>query len=158
MQNDVVEKYDDAIKSSIKVLFEMINKKRPLPMPLKDEVLYYCGPTPAFDDKAIGSCGPTTSSRMDPFTLPLLRKGLGGMIGKGNRSTDIQRAIKKFNAVYFIATGGAGALLSKKIIKNKTLCFKELGPEAIYEIEVKDFPVIVAIDSRGRNIFAKLKK
>ena len=138
---------------SHKKFFEIISKKRPLPMSLKDEVLYYCGPTPAFGDKAIGSCGPTTSSRMDPFTIPLLKRGLGGMIGKGRRSEEVRRAIKRFKSVYFIATGGIGALLSKKIKRASVIAFRELGTEAIYELEVEDFPVTVAIDTKGRDVY-----
>ena len=141
-----------------KRLAERVRKKRRIPVALADGIVYYTGPAPAPPGKVIGSCGPTTSSRMDPFTLPLLKKGLGGMIGKGNRSGSIQKAIKRFGAVYFVAIGGAGALLSKKIKRKRILCFKELGPEAIYELEVKDFPVIVGIDSKGRNIYEGLGK
>ena len=141
-----------------KRLVDLIKKKQKLPLDLKNSIIYYAGPTPPPPGKVIGSCGPTTSSRMDPFTLPLLKKGLTAMIGKGTRSTDIQRAIKTFSAVYFVALGGAGALLSKKIKKSKVLCFRELGPEAIYKLKVEDFPVIVGIDSNGRNIYERRRK
>jgi len=136
-----------------KRLLEMIRARRPIPIHLKDEVLYYCGPTPPPPGKVIGSCGPTTSSRMDPFTIPLLKDGLGGMIGKGERSKEIRDAIKRFKAVYFIATGGVGALLSQKIKNMSLVAFRDLGTEAIYELEVEDFPVIVAIDSKGKDIY-----
>jgi len=141
-----------------KRLVDLIKKKQKLPIDLKNSIIYYAGPTPPPPGKIIGSCGPTTSSRMDPFTLPLLKKGLIAMIGKGTRSTDIQKAIKRFSAVYFVALGGAGALLSKKIKKSEILCFRELGPEAIYKLEVEDFPVIVGIDSSGRNIYERRRK
>jgi len=126
-----------------KRLVELIKKGKRLPIDLKNQTIYYCGPTKTRPGKIIGSCGPTTSSRMDAFTQPLLKTGLRGMIGKGNRSKEIARAIKKYNAVYFIAIGGAGAYLSKKVRKLKIAAFKDLGPEAVYKLEVKDFPVIV---------------
>jgi len=138
-----------------KRLIEMIRERRSLPISLRDQTLYYCGPTPPPPGKAIGSCGPTTSSRMDPFTIPLLKKGLGVMIGKGGRSPDIRAAIKRYKGVYLIATGGTGALLSAKVNKASLAAFGDLGPEAIYELEVEGFPVIVAIDSKGRDIYDK---
>ena len=101
----------------------------------------------------IGSCGPTTSARMDRYTPLLLKLGLKGMIGKGNRSEDVKKAIKRSGAVYFTAVGGTGALLSRKITKAKVIAFRDLGPEAIYELELKDFPVLVGIDSYGRSIY-----
>jgi len=136
-----------------KRLAELIKKHRRLPVDLKNQVIYYCGPTKTPRGKIIGSCGPTTSSRMDEFTPLLLRKGLKGMIGKGNRSQEVIRSIKKYKAVYFITLAGCGALLARKVIRAKPIAFKNLGPEAIYKLEVKDFPVIVAIDSRGRTIY-----
>ena len=136
-----------------KNLQALIDGNKSLPVPIKDEIIYYAGPTPAPPGRAIGSCGPTTSSRMDVFTPALLKKGLGGMIGKGERSKSVKQAIKKYGAVYFIATGGAGALLSKRIKKAKCVSLKHLGPEAIYSLEVEDFPVIVAVDSKGRSIY-----
>jgi fumarate hydratase subunit beta len=138
-----------------KRLTEMIKRREELPISLKDEVLYYCGPTPPSPDRIIGSCGPTTSSRMDPFTIPLLKRGLGGMIGKGERSKEVRQAIKRCKAVYFIATGGAGALLSQKVNKMAVVGFRELGTESIHELEVKDFPVTVAIDARGNDIYER---
>ncbi|MFH1753875.1 MAG: FumA C-terminus/TtdB family hydratase beta subunit [Candidatus Omnitrophota bacterium] len=136
-----------------KRLVDMIDRREDLPVHLKDEILYYCGPTPPPPGRAIGSCGPTTSARMDGFTLPLLKLGLAGMIGKGRRSKDVRQAIKAFKAVYFIATGGAGALLSQKVDRMSVVAFRDLGAEAIYELRVKDFPVIVAIDTKGGDIY-----
>ena len=138
-----------------KNLVDMVNKHKPLPVDLKGEVLYYCGPTPPPPGRPIGSCGPTTSSRMDGFTLPLLKLGLCGMIGKGGRSKEVRRAIKSFNAVYFVATGGAGALLAQKVERMSVVAFRELGTEAMHELYVKEFPVIVAIDTKGRDIYEK---
>ena len=141
-----------------KKMVESIKKKKPLPFNLKSQFIYYAGPTPAPKGMPIGSCGPTTSSRMDAYTVPLLERGLKGMIGKGKRSESVIKAIKKFKAVYFIAVGGAAALLATKIKKAKVIAYPELGTEAICELEVKDFPVIVAIDCKGRNIFDRKKK
>lgn len=138
-----------------KRLAAIISENKELPIPLKEETLYYCGPTPPPPGRVIGSCGPTTSSRMDPFTVILLKKGLAAMIGKGRRSDGIRKAIKKYKAVYFIATGGAGALLSQKVKRMAVVAFRDLGTESIHELEVKDFPVTVAIDAKGRDIYEK---
>ena len=105
---------------------------------LRNQIIYYCGPTATPRHKAVGSCGPTTSMRMDKFVGPLLRKGLLAMIGKGRRSKEVKQLIKKYKAVYFLAPAGCGALLAKKVISKKLVCFKELGPESIYRLEVKD--------------------
>lgn len=136
-----------------KRLSDLIKKGKPLPLNLKDAIIYYAGPTPARPGKAIGSCGPTTSSRMDPFTPQLIRLGLGAMIGKGDRSDEVIDAIKKHKCVYFLATGGVGALLSTKVKAAKVILYSDLGPEAIYKLEVRDFPLIVGIDSKGRDIY-----
>ena len=136
-----------------KRLCELLKRGRRRPLNLKDAVIYYCGPTPARPGKAIGSCGPTTGSRMDAFTPELLKQGLGGMIGKGNRSREVIKAIKKHKCVSFLAVGGIGALLSTKVKSAKAILFKDLGPEAVYKLEVKDFPLMVGIDSKGRNIY-----
>lgn len=133
-------------------LIKDIARKKP-PFDLRNEVIYYTGPTPASPGRAIGSCGPTTSGRMDPFTPFLLKAGLKGMIGKGKRSEDVKRAIKKHKAVYFLTIAGAGAYLSKKIVEAKPVFYKDLGTEAIYRLKLKDFPVIVGIDSKGRSIY-----
>ncbi|MBI5124487.1 MAG: Fe-S-containing hydro-lyase, partial [Candidatus Omnitrophica bacterium] len=132
-----------------KRLCDSLRKGRKLPLNLKDAVIYYTGPTPAKAGKVIGSCGPTTSSRMDPFTPELIKLGLGGMIGKGDRSEEVTTAIKKYRCVYFIAIGGAGALISTKVKASKVILFNDLGPEAVHKLEVKDFPLIVGIDSKG---------
>jgi fumarate hydratase subunit beta len=134
-------------------LVELLRKKKRLPIPLEGQVIYYSGPTPAPPGWAIGSCGPTTSSRMDAFTPALLKAGLKGMIGKGDRSGDVVEVIKKFKAIYFLTLAGMGALLSEKVKGARIIAYPELGPEAIYELKVKDFPVMVGIDSRGGNIY-----
>ena len=136
-----------------KKIVEAIKRRKSLPFDLKNQVIYYAGPTPAPRGMPIGSCGPTTSSRMDSYTVPLLEKGLTGMIGKGKRSEVVIKAIKKFKAVYFIAVGGAAALLATKVKKAKVIAYPELGTEAVRKLEVKDFPMIVAIDCKGWNIF-----
>jgi fumarate hydratase subunit beta len=136
-----------------KRLVEAISKRRKLPFDLKNQIIYYCGPTKRPKGKIIGSSGPTTARRMDEFTLVLLKAGLKGMIGKGNRSKQAVVAIKKYKAVYFITYAGCGALLSKYVKQAKPIAYKDLGPEAIYKLEVKEFPLIVAIDSKGKNIY-----
>ena len=131
----------------------MQNKKTPID--LKGAVIYYCGPTPAARGKVIGSAGPTTSRRMDEFTSPLLKNWLTAMIGKGDRCLEVLQAIKKYRGVYFITYAGCGALLSKYVYSSKVIAFPDLGPEAIRRLEVKDFPLIVAIDCKGDNIFRR---
>ncbi len=138
-----------------KRLVELIMKKNRLPLDLKNRVIYYCGPTKTPPGRTIGSCGPTTSARMDKFTAPLLAAGVKAMIGKGRRSEEVRRLIKKYKAVYFLATGGAGAFLSKRVVFAKPVFFKELGPEAVFKLQVKDFPLIVGIDSKGTDVFKK---
>lgn len=137
-----------------KRLVEILKKdSQRLPFDIRGAVIYYCGPNPAMPGKVIGSCGPTTSSRMDRFTPPLLSAGLRGMIGKGRRSQYVTEAIKKFGSVYFITFAGAGAYLYTKVSSSELLAFEDLGPEAIFKLQVKDFPAIVAIDSKGRSVF-----
>jgi fumarate hydratase subunit beta len=126
-----------------KRLVELIKNRKRLPFDLKRAVIYYCGPTQRRPGAVIGSCGPTTSGRMDAFTPTMLRAGLKAMIGKGSRSKEVIAAIKKHKAVYFTTIGGAGAYLSKKVKKAKVIAFRDLGPEAIHKLEVRDFPVIV---------------
>jgi len=138
-----------------KSLTEAIKKGEKLPFDLKDQIIYYCGPTKTPKGKIIGSCGPTTSSRMDEFTPLLLKGGLKGMIGKGNRSQEVINTIKKYKAIYFLTYSGCGALLSKFVEKAELIAFEDLGPEAIYRLEVKDFPLIVGIDSKGRSVYDK---
>lgn len=137
-----------------KRLAKAIKNGKKLPIDLKGAVIYYCGPTATPKGKIIGSCGPTTSSRMDEFTPALLKAGLRGMIGKGARSKEIVEAIRKYKAVYFLTYAGCAALLSKCVKSAKAVAYKDLGPEAIYRLEVKDFPLIVGIDARGRNIYS----
>jgi len=136
-----------------KRLVETIKKKKKLPVDLKNAIIYYCGPTPAPRGKAIGSCGPTTSSRMDTFTPLLLKAGVKGMIGKGRRSKKVKEAIKKYKAIYFITHAGCGALLSRYVKGAKTVAYKNLGPEAIYKLDVENFPLTVCIDSKGRDLY-----
>ena len=126
-----------------KRLRDALKEGKKIPVVLKGETIYYVGPSPHRKGEVIGSCGPTTSSRMDPFTPLLLKHGLIGMIGKGERSKEVNLAIKKHKAVYFITIGGAGAYLSGKVKSAKVVAYKDLGPEAIYRLEVRDFPVIV---------------
>lgn len=132
-----------------KRLSEMIQNGQTLPLSLSSTFIYYCGPTPARDDGQFGSAGPTTSARMDPFTPLLLDNGLPGMIGKGARSEAVRKSVMQNKAVYFITFGGAGAYLAKKIKSQKIVAFPEFGTEAIYELNVEDFPVIVGIDNTG---------
>lgn len=136
-----------------KRLAETISKGEKIPIDLRGKIFYYCGPTKTPKGKIIGACGPTTSSRMDEFTPILLKAGLRAMIGKGERSKEVVAAIKKYKAVYFLAYAGCGALLSTYVKKARPIAYSDLGPEAIYEMEVQDFPVIVGIDAKGKNIY-----
>ena len=132
-----------------KRLYELLEKGEPLPVDLRDQIIYYTGPTPAPPGRAIGSCGPTTSYRMDCYTPALLEQGLRGMIGKGRRSQEVIDAIVRHGAVYFSAEGGCGALLANYVTKRDVLAFPDLGTEAIHRLEVKDFPVTVFCDCHG---------
>lgn len=134
-------------------MYEEIKKGHTPPFNITDSIIYYMGPTPEREGQVIGSAGPTTSSRMDKYTPTLLDLGLKGMIGKGIRNKEVISSMVKNKAVYFAAVGGAGALLSKKIIKSKVIFYEDLGTEAIRELYVEDFPVIVAIDSKGNNLY-----
>lgn len=138
-----------------KRIITAIKSGKKIPFELRKATIYYCGPTQTPKGKVIGSCGPTTALRMDIFTPFLLAKGLRGMIGKGNRSKEVKEAIKKYKGIYFIAYAGCGALLSKFVKKSAVLAYSDLGPEAILKLEVKDFPLIVAIDVKGRSIYGK---
>ena len=135
---------------------EALEKGETLPLELRKKMIYYMGPSPAREGKVIGSAGPTTASRMDRYTPALLDLGLAGMIGKGKRSKEVKEAIIRNKAVYFAAIGGAGALLSKSIIKSEVIAYDDLGTEAIRKLEVKDFPVIVVIDSTGNDLYEKV--
>lgn len=132
---------------------ELLNSGQALPFPLQDTLIYYMGPSPTQPGEIIGSAGPTTSGRMDKFTPRLLDLGLPGMVGKGPRSSDVTDSLIKNKAVYFYAFGGCGALYAEHIIKSELTAFPELGPEAVFKLEVKDFPLITAIDSKGGSIF-----
>ena len=136
-----------------KRLTESLEKGEVLPLPLENEIIYYLGPTPARPGQVIGSAGPTTSSRMDKYAPKLLSLGQTGMIGKGRRSDAVISSMKENCAVYFAAVGGAGALLSKCIKKAEVLAYEDLGAEAIYKLEVENFPVIVVIDCEGNNLY-----
>ena len=136
-----------------KKIMEQINTNIATPFDINGAVIYYAGPTPTPDNLAIGSCGPTTSSRMDKFAPKLLDMGLFAMIGKGPRSVEVCDAITRNSAIYFCAVGGAGALASKSIIDAQVIAFDELGCESVKKITLKDFPLIVAIDSKGGNLF-----
>lgn len=124
-----------------------------LPYDLKDAVIYYVGPTPAPENLPIGSCGPTTSSRMDVFSPLLLDNGLAAMIGKGPRNEEVCNAIERNKAVYFCAVGGAGALLAKAVKKCEVIAYEDLGCESVKKMEIENLPVIVAIDCNGGNLF-----
>ena len=132
---------------------EALDRGEKLPFDMQDNVIYYLGPTPAREGRPIGSAGPTTSSRMDKYTPSLLDLGLRGMIGKGKRNQAVIDAIVRNKSVYFAAVGGAGAILSKRIISSEVIAYDDLGTEAIRKMEVKDFPVIVVIDSKGNNLY-----
>lgn len=132
---------------------EMLDENKELPFELKDNLIYYMGPSPAREGRPIGSAGPTTSSRMDKYAPTLLDLGLKGMIGKGKRSKEVKEAVIRNKAVYFAAIGGAGAILSKAIIKSEIIAFEDLGAEAILKLEVKDFPVIVVMDHKGNDLY-----
>lgn len=133
-------------------LVDLIKAGKPLPFDMEGAVIYYVGPCPAKPGEVIGSAGPTTSVRMDGLTIPLLQRGLKGMIGKGNRGPEIIDALKKYRAVYFAAVGGAGALIAQRIKEVEIIAYPELGAEAIRRMVVEDFPVIVAVDSRGNSL------
>lgn len=132
---------------------EALDQGNALPIELEGNVIYYMGPSPAREGRAIGSAGPTTASRMDRYAPKLLDLGLGAMIGKGKRSQAVTDAIVRNNSVYFAAVGGAGALLSQRILSSEVVAYEDLGAEAIRRLEVKDFPVIVVIDSQGNNLY-----
>ena len=136
-----------------KRLCELVAQGKELPLPIKDAVIYFVGPTPAKEGQAIGSAGPTTSYRMDAYSPILIAQGHTGMIGKGKRDQNVINAMKEHGAVYFGAIGGAGALLSKCIKKAEVIAYEDLGAEAIRRLEVEDFPVVVIIDSEGNNLY-----
>jgi fumarate hydratase subunit beta len=136
-----------------KRMIELIEKNKQLPIEIKGQIIYYVGPAPAKPGYACGSAGPTTSYRMDPYTPALLDKGLKGMIGKGLRSKEVIDSMKKNHAVYFAAVGGAAALIAQSIKKLEIITYEDLGTEAIHRYYVEDFQTIVAIDSKGNNLY-----
>jgi fumarate hydratase subunit beta len=138
-----------------KRLCELIERGEQLPIPVKEQIFYFVGPTPARPGRVIGSAGPTTSARMDRFSPILLAAGLKGMIGKGYRNDAVRDALKKYCAVHFAAVGGAGALLSQYIVSAEVAAYEDLGAEAIRKLELKEFPAIVAYDSYGGNVFKR---
>ena len=136
-------------------LFDLLKSGKDLPFDLRGQVIYYVGPTPAKPGEVIGSAGPTTSYRMDAFAPALIEKGLKGMIGKGMRSDQVKEAMKRHKAVYFATTGGAGALLAKRVKKAEVVAYDDLGPEAIRRLEVEDLPVIVVNDVEGNDLYVE---
>jgi len=141
-----------------KRLFDLLRDGKDLPFDIRGQIIYYVGPTPSKPDHVFGSAGPTTSYRMDAYSPTLIEKGLKGMIGKGMRSDAVKEAMKKFKAIYFAATGGAGALLAKRVKKAEVVAYEDLGPEAIRRLEVEDLPVIVINDVRGNDLYIEGEK
>jgi fumarate hydratase subunit beta len=136
-------------------LVELIKKGEKLPFDPAGQVIYFVGPTPPPPGKVIGSCGPTTSYRMDPYSPYLIEKGLRGMIGKGKRAPEVVDAMKKHGAAYFGATGGAGALIAGCVKESEIVAYEDLGPEAIRRLVVKDFPLVVIIDRYGDDLYQR---
>lgn len=136
-----------------KRMTEALAEGKELPFDIKNQTIYYMGPSPAREGRPIGSAGPTTASRMDKYTPQLLNLGLGAMIGKGKRTQDVKEAVIRNQSVYFAAVGGAGALLSKCIKKAEVIAYDDLGTEAIRKLEVENLPVIVVIDCEGNNLY-----
>jgi fumarate hydratase subunit beta len=136
-----------------KRLIAALRAGQPLPVELQGETIFYVGPAPTPPGKVIGAAGPTTSGRMDSYTPELLKIGLKGMVGKGQRSREVVAAMVQYRAVYFAALGGAGTLSAQAIQRAEVICYPDLGPEAIHRLEVKDFPVIVAIDADGNDLY-----
>ena len=141
-----------------KRLKDMMDKGEPLPFELKDAVIYYVGPTPARPGQVIGSAGPTTSSRMDPYVPEFMEHGMKAMIGKGRRSAEVRQAIMKHHGIYFIAAGGAGALLAKAIVSRETVAFDDLLAEAVTRLTLQDFPCFVGIDCEGNDIYDSVER
>ena len=138
-----------------KRLVDLLKEGKTLPIDVRGQIIYFAGPSPAKPGQVIGSVGPTTSYRMDAYSPALIEKGLKGMIGKGMRSEAVKEAMKKYKAVYFAATGGAGALLAKRVKKAEVVAYEDLGPEAIHRLEVEDFPAIVVNDTAGNDLYVE---
>lgn len=141
-----------------KRLIELLDEGKKLPINIKDETIYYVGPSPEKPGQVIGSAGPTTSYRMDAYAPRLLDLGLKGMIGKGARNQEVIDAIVRNNGIYFGAIGGAAALIAKSIVKSEIVAYEDLGAEAIRRLEVKDMPLTVIIDSTGKNLYVEGQK
>lgn len=140
-----------------KRMIEALDQGKPLPIDIKGQIIYFMGPSPAKPGRPIGSAGPTTSGRMDAYSPRLIAEGLKGMVGKGLRSQAVKDAMVKHKAVYLGAIGGAGALISKSIKKAEVVAYEDLGPEAIYRLEVEDFPVTVINDIYGGDLYQQGK-
>ena len=138
-----------------KRMIETLESGGTLPFPIQDQIIYYAGPTPAKPGQVIGSCGPTTSGRMDAYAPKLIRLGLTGMIGKGLRSDEVAEAMQENGAVYLGAIGGAGALIAKSVTAAEVVAYEDLGTEAVRRLTVKDFPAVVIIDRYGENLYEK---
>ena len=139
-------------------LVEALDRGEPLPFALAGQTVYYMGPSPAPPGRVIGAAGPTTATRMDPYTPRLLAAGLRGMVGKGPRSAEVREAIRKYRAVYLAPVGGAGALLARTIVSSEVVAYEDLGPEAVRKIEVKDFPATVINDVHGGDLYEEGRK
>lgn len=141
-----------------KRLCDLLDKEEELPIDINGQVIYFVGPSPAKPGKVIGSAGPTTSSRMDPYSPRLIERGLKGMVGKGSRGQEVVDAMVKYKCIYFAATGGAAALLAKTIKSAEIVAYEDLGPEAIRRLVVEDFPVVVVNDCHGRDLYKEGKQ
>jgi fumarate hydratase subunit beta len=150
--NGVIYTARDAAHQKI---HELLQKNQPLPFPLENQVIYYAGPTPSPDGKPIGSIGPTTSDRLDPFTPELLERGLAATIGKGPRAPEVRAVFWQKQALYLGAIGGAGALLARSVVAAEIIAFPELGTEAVRRLTVKDFPVTVLYDTYGGDLYSR---
>jgi fumarate hydratase subunit beta len=136
-----------------KKFMDILKTEKELPFDIRNQIIYYCGPSPASPGRVIGSCGPTTSSRMDLYTPELLSLGLKGMIGKGKRSPAVREALKQYRALYLGATGGAGALLSQSVVSSEIIAYEDLGPEAVVKLQVRDMPLFVINDIYGNDLY-----
>jgi fumarate hydratase subunit beta len=140
-----------------KRMAESLERREPLPFDIRGQTIYYMGPSPAPPGRVVGAAGPTTSRRMDGYTPRLMAEGLKGMIGKGARSAEVKEAMKKYRAVYLAAIGGAGALISRSVVKSEIVAYADLGPEGVLRLEVKDFPVTVINDIYGGDLYEEGK-
>jgi len=134
-------------------LAEALRRGEPLPIPLEGQVIYYVGPAPAKEGWAVGPAGPTTSGRMDPFTVPLLERGLKATVGKGTRSAEVKEAMVRYRAVYLATVGGAAAVLARHIVRGRVVAYEDLGTEAIWELELREFPAVVVNDAHGGDLY-----